>query len=275
MTERHAIQGLDAADDGRPGSAGGADIANVAELFAPLRLKNASEQVAERLVTALALGAYVPGQRLPPERELAATLGVSRATVRLGLSMLATTGYIEVRRGRHGGAFVLTGRGPDTDEMIRRTLVRDWTEFEQLFDFRSLVEGLIAHTAARRRTSDDVSLISVALEAYRGAGSDRQASSAADRALHHAIANATHNRYLVDLSERLRSGSTLGFRAEAYSPEIRQRAVGEHGELAEAVIAADADAAAAIAARHFTTTETRLRELYQQALAATDARVDP
>jgi DNA-binding FadR family transcriptional regulator len=55
---------------------------------------------------------------------------------------------------------------------------------------------------------------------------------------------------------------------EAYSPEIRHRAIGEHGSLAEAVIAADADAAADIAARHFTTTETRLRELHEQALAA-------
>jgi DNA-binding FadR family transcriptional regulator len=252
--------------DGSPDA--DSDFAPVAELFAPLRLRNASEQVAERLVTALALGAYVPGQRLPTERDLAATLGVSRTTVRLGLSMLASTGYIDIRRGRHGGAFVLAGRGPDTDEMIRRTLVRDWSQFEQLFDFRSLVEGLIAHTAARRRTAEDSSLITAALEAYRGAGSDREASSAADRALHHAIANATHNRYLVDLSERLRHGATLGFRAEAYSPEIRQRAIGEHGELAEAVLAADADLAGAIAARHFTTTESRLRDLHEQALAA-------
>ena len=256
--------------DGLPGMVltDQAGMALVAELFAPVRLKNASGQVAERLVTALALGVFVTGQRLPTERDLAAMLGVSRTTVRLGLALLTATGYIEVRRGRHGGAFVLVEQGPDTDEMIRRTLVRDWDQFEQLFDFRALVEPLIARTAARRRTPEDASRIGAALEAYRGAGSNREASGAADGALHRAIAAATQNRYLVDLSERLRHGATLGFRAEAYSLSIRERAILEHGELAAAVIAADADAAAAIAARHFTTTETRLRELYERARAS-------
>ena len=247
-----------------------AQLADVAELFAPVRLKTASEQVAERLVTALALGVFVPGQRLPTERDLAATLGVSRTTVRLGLTMLVATGYIEVRRGRHGGAFVLAEHGPDTAAMIRRTLVQDWDQFEQLFDFRVLVEPLIAHTAARRRTPEDAARIGMALEAYQGAGSSREASSAADRALHRAIANATHNSFLLELSERLRHGATLGFRAEAYSASIRERAIIEHGELAAAVIAGDAEAAAAIAARHFTTTETRLRELYEQTLAGVE-----
>ncbi len=237
------------------------------DLFAPLRFKNAGQQVAERLVTALALGVFVPGQRLPSERDLAATLGVSRTTVREAVSRLAATGYIDVRRGRHGGAFVMVGLGPDTDEMIRRTLVQDWDQFEQLFDFRALVEPLIADTAARRRDPEDVDRIAAALEAYRGAGVSRELSGAADRTLHHAIATAAHNPYLVDISERLRQGVTLGFRTEAYSVAIRERAIVEHSNLAQAVIDGDPVRAAAIAAQHFTTTETRLRELYERARA--------
>lgn len=250
----------------------GSDAVGIPDLFAPLRMKNAGEQVAERLVTALALGVFVQGQRLPTERELAATLGVSRTTIREAISRLAATGYVEVRRGRHGGAFVVAELGPDTDEMIRRTLARDWDQFEQMFDFRVLVEPLIAQTAARRRNPEDIDRIAAALEAYRGAGSSREASSEADRSLHLAIASATHNRHLVDLSERLRQGATLGFRSEAYSTKIREHAIVEHGELAAAVIAGDAEAAAAIAASHFTTTETRLRELYEQARAGSSER---
>lgn len=265
-----------ASDDDRVGlrvlGLDGTGAPNVAGLFAPLRFKNAGEQVAERLITALALGVFVHGQRLPTERELAATLGVSRTTVREAVSRLAATGYVEVRRGRHGGAFVMAELGPDTDEMVRRTLGRDWDQFEQLFDFRVLVEPLIAATAARRRTAEDVDRITAALEDYRSAGSDRAASSTADRALHLAISTAAHNAYLVDLSERLRQGVTLGFRSEAYSPAIRERAVVQHGDLASAVIAGEAEAAASIAAEHFTTTETRLRALYEQARAVTDHR---
>ena len=244
-------------------------ITLVAGIFAPLRLRNAGELVAERLVTALALGEFVPGQRLPTERDLAATLGVSRTTVREAISRLAATGYVEVRRGRHGGAFVLVGAGPEADEMIRRTLVPGWPQLEQLFDFRTLVEPLIARTAAGRRTPTDVERIQEALAAYRAAGSDREASSTADEALHHAIAEAAHNPYLVDLSERIRHGVSLGFRAEPYSLSIRERAIGEHGDLAAAVIAGATDQAAAIAARHFTITEERLRELYDRTRVST------
>lgn len=236
----------------------------VSELFAPLRLRNAGEQIADRLVTALALGEFVPGQRLPPERELAATLGVSRTTVREAVSRLAATGVLEVRRGRHGGAFVTGGVSPDANEMIRRTLAPGWAQLEGLFDFRALVEPLIARTAAARRDDAATGRIEDALAAYRDAGNDREASGRADGALHLAIAEAAGNPYLVDLHERIRHAVSLGFRHEAFSPAIRERAIGEHAALAAAVIAGDEERAATIAAQHFGITEERLRALYEQ-----------
>jgi GntR family transcriptional regulator, transcriptional repressor for pyruvate dehydrogenase complex len=239
----------------------------VEELFAPLRLRNAAEHVADRLVTAIALGEFVLGQRLPSERDLAATLAVSRTTIREAISRLAATGYVEVRRGRHGGAFVTSGTGPDADEMIRRTLVPGWAQLERLFDFRALVEPLIARTAAERRTPAEASRIRDAVAAYRAAGDDRDASSRADGEVHRAIAEAARNPYLVDLSDRIRHAVSLGFRAEPYSPAIRERAVIEHGELADAVIAGEPGRAAAIAGHHFSITEERLRTLYERARA--------
>ena len=79
---------------------------------------------------------------------------------------------------------------------------------------------------------------------------------------------ATGNPYLVDLSDRIRQAVSLGFRAEPYTPAIRERAIGEHTLIAEAVIAGRADAASDIARRHFALTEDRLRELYQRAQAS-------
>ena len=75
---------------------GGGSLAAVLE---PLKVRNTAEQIADRLVTAIALGEFVPEQRLPPERELAATLGVSRASVREALHRLAATGYVVISRG--------------------------------------------------------------------------------------------------------------------------------------------------------------------------------
>jgi GntR family transcriptional repressor for pyruvate dehydrogenase complex len=127
-----------------------------------------------------------------------------------------------------------------------------------------LVEPLIARTAAERADGTDDQAIRVALEGYRAAGPDREASRAADEALHLAVARATHNDHLVAISRRVRAEVSLGFSAEPYSPGIRQRALGEHAELAEAVLRRDPEAAGRIAGHHFRITEDVLRGLIRR-----------
>ncbi len=73
----------------------------------PLRSGNAFEECVQRLLQLVKLGLVPAGERLPPERELAARLGVSRATLRSALHSLADAGWVTSRRGRHGGTFVL------------------------------------------------------------------------------------------------------------------------------------------------------------------------
>jgi DNA-binding FadR family transcriptional regulator len=230
----------------------------------PLDLRTAPEQIADRLATAIVLGEFVPGQRLPAERDLAAQLGVARATVREALQRLSVAGYLEIRRGRLGGAFVRDGWRPDSAAVIRRTLVAHWDSFEGLLDFRSLMEPLIARTAAERADAADGDAITAALERYRAAGPDREESRGADEALHLAIARATHNVHLVAISRRVRAEVSLGFSAEPYSSSIRERALHEHGDLAEAVLRHDSDTAARIAGAHFRITETVLRNLIRR-----------
>lgn len=241
-----------------------ADERSMGDPFEPLHVRSAGEQVADRLMTAIALGEFVEGQRLPPERELAAMLRVSRTTVREAVAILVANGQAEVRRGRQGGAYVLSDRSPESDAAVRRTLTAGWPQLEQLLDLRSLVEPLIARTAAQRRRPGDVPRIRAAVEAYRDAP-DRAASSAADGRFHQTIAEATRNPLLVTMSDRIRQAVSLGFRAEPYTPAIRQRAIREHAELAEAIIAGEADTAATIARAHFSITEEVLRSLFERA----------
>jgi DNA-binding FadR family transcriptional regulator len=230
-------------------------------LLVPITLRTAGERIAERFVTAIALGEFVPGQRLPPERELATMLEVSRTTVREALQRLQAAGYVTARRGRGGGTFVLTSQGPDSDEMIRRTLLPAWAELTGLLDFRQLIEQLIARTAAVRRDDRDIAAIREAVAGYAGAAG-RDASRLADQALHHAIAQATHNPRLAELSARIRREVGFGFDAEPYSPQVRQRAIQQHPELADAVIGGHPGLAASLAAQHFSLTEDMLNELY-------------
>jgi DNA-binding FadR family transcriptional regulator len=79
--------------------------------------------------------------------------------------------------------------------------------------------------------------------------------------MHEAVAGATHNPYLANLSALIRSEISLGFGAEPYSPAIRATAVRDHTRLAGAIAAADPAAAARVAATHFQLTESTVREL--------------
>jgi GntR family transcriptional repressor for pyruvate dehydrogenase complex len=230
-------------------------------LLAPLTLRTAGERIAERFVTAIALGEFVAGQQLPSERELAATLEVSRTTVREALQRLHTAGYVTTRRGRGGGTFVQTSQGAESDEMIRRTLLPAWTELVEILDFRQLIEQQIARTAAERREDHDIAAIRAAVADYDRAA-NRAESRLADSAVHQAIAQAAHNARLVELSARIRREVSFGFDAEPYSAEVRRRAVHQHPELADAVIAGHPATAAAVAARHFSLTEDLLSELH-------------
>ena len=235
--------------------------AMAASVLAPIKLPNAAEQIAERLVTAIALGEFVPGQRLPPERELSSMLDVNRSAVREALHRLVGEGYLEIRRGRNGGAFVLSSWGPGAASMVRRTLAPRWQDLEALFDLRRLVEAAIARTAAARRTGADLSAVEAAQRAYVDAGEDREASRAADQALHTAIATATQNPYLTRLSQEIRARISLGFQAEPYSRDIRARAIGQHRALVDAITAENCELSAQLATEHFSLTEAAMRAL--------------
>jgi len=208
-------------------------------------VRTTGERIAERFVTAIALGQFVPGQRLPTERELAAMLSVSRATVREAIARLAEAGYVTVRRGRSGGTFVTDGWGPDSDEMIRRTLGGEWQEVELLLDFRQVIEQQIARTAALRRTDTDVKAIRAALADYERAGADRDSSRMADLALHRAIADATHNRLYVGVIDTSSQLFQNAMRAADRAPGDIFEAAAEHALIAHHILAGDGNSARA------------------------------
>jgi DNA-binding FadR family transcriptional regulator len=240
--------------------AGGA----VPPLGSPIESRYVADDVVDRLVTAVGLGVYIGGQQLPTERDLAAMLGVSRTSVRDALKQLTASGYLEVRRGRKGGYFVLSDWGPDSAQHVRRQLVARWSEFEHIFDARTLVEPMIARTAAARRSSDDIVEMKAAVQAYVDAAT-RDASRVADTALHLAVARATHNPILVGMSVDLRAKITLNLGAEPFSADARRTAIVQHAELVTAIVEERGDDAAEIAARHFAISEALIRKLADRA----------
>jgi GntR family transcriptional repressor for pyruvate dehydrogenase complex len=131
---------------------------------------SARSHVAERLEALLVERDLAPGDRLPPERQLAAELGVSRASLREGLRRLLDLGIVEARQG--SGTYVA-----DVD-------------LADLLDVRLRLEPHAAGLAARRRSPDDLARMDELLADLRAAEADPDAFAAADALLHAAIVDA-------------------------------------------------------------------------------------
>ncbi len=126
----------------------------------PIRTGNTFEETVERLLHAIKLGVFTEGERMPPERDLAARLGMSRATLRDAIRVLEQFGYIESRRGRTGGTFVTYQATPGTSapdgaEEIVRSLRQRGSDLDDALTLRAVLEVGAAEAAARRELSDD------------------------------------------------------------------------------------------------------------------------
>ena len=118
-------------------------------VLAPVRGHHAFETCVESLATAIRLGVYPRGSSLPPERELADRLGVSRATLREAMAALRAADFVTTRRGRGGGTVVSYRPTPPAAEAALSLAHR----MEQLRDtlvFRRVIEPGACHVAARR-----------------------------------------------------------------------------------------------------------------------------
>src|SRR5690606_22899030 len=104
-------------------------------------------------------GAIAPGDRLPPEHVLIQQLGVSRATVREALMLLQSDGFIQVRAGRHGGAYVMLPKIERLATILDVILAVEHTTMDQLLEARALMEPLAVRLATKRATQADLARI--------------------------------------------------------------------------------------------------------------------
>lgn len=234
----------------------------------PVRVASAVDEVADRLLTAIALGEFSVGERLPSERELTETLKVSRPTVRAAIARLREIGCLDVVRGRSGGHYVRSGWREESAQAIQHTLLPRWEQTKTLLDTRCLIESLIARTAAERRDDNDIAAITAALDAYVAAA-EPMLIRQTDAELHHAITRAAKNEPLARYSRQLLQDISVGFPIEPYRGNLTERALADHRELVSAIVAGDPETAGRVARRHFTITEQTLRETLERSLDPT------
>jgi len=198
------------------------------------------EQVAEQITTWIDQNGLTAGDRLPPERELAQRLGVSRATLSQALVALEVIGVVRVR---HGDGTILSDTpGPRRIvEAIRAHAHR----LPEIIETRDALESKIAALAAERRTADDLARIEEALEemardvAAGGRGVD------GDERFHGAVTAAAHSLLLARLMDEIRD-LIRETRIESLSQPGRPAdSLVHHRAIADAIRTGNPEAAAA------------------------------
>ena len=179
-----------------------APIAASSLLLTKIRSGNAYEETVERLLQTIRLGLINPGEQLPPERELAGMLNVSRDTVRDATSSLADAGYLVIRRGRYGGTFIADVL-PITSVIIGRDgelLNRPEYTKEEILDaltYRAVLESGAAYQAAATTLSEEsrAALVEAHVETKQASPEDYRRL---DSRLHLLIAQLTGSATLVN-----------------------------------------------------------------------------
>jgi len=239
--ESHATEPHTGAAEPAPGAA--EPVAGA--LLRPVRPGNAFEDTVGRLLQTIRLGVLSPGESLPPERELAARLGVSRDTVREAIKSLADAGYLVSRRGRYGGTF-LAERLPTSTEgqaQVSREEIDDALRLREILEV-----GAARMAASRTLTAAEREVLWTRLTDVTAAGLDDYRRL--DSRLHLAIAEAAGAPSLVPLvaENRMRLNALLDRipllpRNIAHSNE-------QHEAIVIAILTGDADAAAAAMRAH-------------------------
>jgi GntR family transcriptional repressor for pyruvate dehydrogenase complex len=195
-------------------------------------------------------GEVKAGEKLPPEREMARVVGVSRASVRTGLRSLATVGVVEARRG--AGTFVVEGPPLLDVNPLSLFSVLHGIPQNELFETRRVIEVDVAGLAAKRAGAEELANISEEVMEMYASLDDVHRFLIHDIRFHRAVAKAARNPLLgaimemvADLFYDQRTATVEGWQGAAEAAE-------QHRRIYRAIRAGDVDTARAEMGHHLT-----------------------
>lgn len=209
-------------------------------------------------------GILRPGERLPSERELSETMGVSRPSLREALADLQERGLLNSRAG--AGVYVADVLGSAFSEALVRLFS---THEEAVFDyitFRRDMEGLAAERAARLGSDTDLKVIDTIFKKMEAAHSKRNSAeeAALDADFHLAIIEASHNVIMLHMMrsmyQLLREGVFYNRQIMFKRRTTRDTLLAQHKTINDAIQARNSEGARAAVEAHLSFVETALSE---------------
>lgn len=235
--------------------------------LSPVKRPRLSSEILTRLQQGIRDGMLSVGDKLPSERELAESFGVSRNSVREALRALEALGVIEVRHG--DGTFI---QAPDVASLLSpyfNVLQEKQTFLREVLEFRRLLEPSLARLAAERATEHDLERLEAILGDHEGQIKNNESVVEVDLAFHRAIAHAAHNHVIQSTFELL-STTMQDFRY-LWGEGRPARSAKAHRAVFAAIKGRDSNAAAQAMEEHIRVVEN----LVLEELAASSAQEPP
>jgi len=222
-----------------------------------------STEILSRLQRGIRQGDLRPGDQLPPERELAESLGVSRNSVREALRALEVLGVVEVRHGE--GTFV---RSPDIGALLGPVfdvLITKQDFVLEVLEFRRMLEPAICRLAATNATGADLQHLREVLAQQEERVRGQEPVVDVDMEFHRSIALATHNSIIANTLELI---STLfqQFR-DVWGEGRPARSTDSHRKVFDAIALGDGDAAAQAMDKHLAQVQELVSKEIERAAA--------
>jgi GntR family transcriptional repressor for pyruvate dehydrogenase complex len=245
------------------GSASGERLDRV--VLRPVRAHHAFEACVEQLAIAIRLGIYPPGRMLPPERDLAALLAVSRATLREAITALRSAGVVQTRRGRGGGTEVLDIVPAQSKRKGGAAIAGRQDDLRDALEFRAIVEPGAAALAAARCARDEVSAdgraaLQSALDTVEHAP-DVAIHRRADSILHLTIARLSGSPRLITAVTDAQDDLHTMLQAIPVLPRNIKHSASQHRAIVTAILAGDESRAKRVMHQHCSDTAALLRGL--------------
>ncbi len=219
----------------------------------PVNVPKAGDVLAGLLREKILKGELREGMDLPPERDLGAQSGLSRASVREALRILEGEGLITTRIGRSGGSTVARPSSETIEKSVGIFIRGLGIRLEAVLEARSAIEPPSARFAALHRTDDDLAEIEKCQAKLEQASrsDDIDAYVRANLDWHVQVVRASHNELLIAFISAISQSVYAATDLEGFnSAAVRKAVIHAHRRVAEAIRAGDGEAAARRMARH-------------------------
>ncbi|GEO24254.1 GntR family transcriptional regulator [Alicyclobacillus acidoterrestris] len=210
-----------------------------------------SQKIIAQFTDAIIRGELKPGDRIPPERELAAMFGVSRTAIRDAIKILSGRGILKVRHGV--GIFVADEKPIDSD--VFGAMGGTNVNLRDLFDIRKVLETEAAAWAAQRAETSHIERLQEILEDATNHESDLARLAERDAQFHVAIAEASKNVLLVRVMWNLLDALAESRTYSLGLPQRAQQSLVEHGRILDAIRRHDVESARAAMHLHVSSVE--------------------